>query len=327
MSNASTMCFLKKIEDVLSNKLPAHIVFELINDIQTIINDFEVNQITTMQDDKEDNLLQSFISAMRIQGRSENTIKRYNYIISRLLKSSEVYTNQMTVYHIREYLSKEKERGISDRTLEGYRQIFSTYFNWLHNECLIQYNPVANLGVIKAKKKIVEVYSDIDIENMKYSCKNLRDRAIIEFLSSTGCRVSEMTSLNKDNIDLNNLECKVLGKGNKERTVYISKVGGMLLSQYFKERIDSSNAAFVGKGTDRLTASGVRRILNRLGNNSGVNHIHPHKFRRTLATNLLRRGMPLQEVANILGHEKLDTTMRYVLLYKNEIKASYQRYA
>ena len=326
MSMPANILLTKQIESILSKKLSSQSVLETINEIHTILNNFEVNQISVPQLDKADNLLQSYTSAMRIQGRSEKTITRYVYIINRLLKSAGVYTKQITVYHIRMYLSEEKERGISDSTLEGYRQVFSAYFGWLQRECLIQHNPTANLGVIKIKKKVVEVYTEVDIENMKYHCDCLRDRAIIEFLASTGCRISEMTCLDKSDIDLVNLECKVLGKGNKERTVYLSQVGAMLLEKYFSERSDGCSAVFIGKGTERISPGGVRAMLNKLSEKAGVCHVHPHKFRRTLATNLIRRGMSIQEVANILGHEKLDTTMRYVLLNKNEIKASYQKY-
>ena len=238
-----------------------------------------------------------------------------------------VPTRSITVYHLRQYLAKEKARGISDRTLEGTRQVFSAYFNWLHREQLIDTNPTANLGAIKYPKKIKVTYSEIDIEKMKFCCKTLRDRAIICFLLSTGCRISEMIRLNREDVDLNNLECTVLGKGNKERTVFLDSVTGMLIRDYLTQRKDDSPALFIGKRKQRLSAQGVRAMMVKLAKASAVDHVHPHKFRRTLATSLIRHGMPIQEVAAILGHDKLDTTMQYVVLDKTDVKNSYRKYA
>ena len=243
------------------------------------------------------------------------------------METVRVNTRSITVYHLRQYLAQEKARGIADSTLEGTRQVFSSYFNWLQREGLIQTNPTANLGAIKCAKKIKLTYSEIDIERLKFNCKRLRDRAIVCFLKSTGCRISEMTQLNRDDIDLAALEVTVLGKGNKERTVYLDQVTGMLIDEYLKSRTDDHPALFIGKGTERLKPGGVRYMLRHLAERASVNHVHPHKFRRTLATNLIRHGMPIQEVAAILGHDKLDTTMRYVVLDKSDVKNSYRKYA
>ena len=248
-------------------------------------------------------------------------------MIGKMMEFVKVPTRRISVYHLRNYLTHEKERGICERTLEGYREIFSAYFNWLQRESLIERNPCANLGVIKVPKKEKKTYSEIDIEKLVRGCKTKRDRAIIHFLASTGCRISEMTGLDRDAINLDSLECVVHGKGNKDRTVYLSQVAGMMLGEYLKTRTDDNPALFVGRGNVRLHPGGVRAMLKELANESGVDHVHPHKFRRTLATELSRHGMPIQEVANILGHEKIDTTMQYVVLNKDDIRSSYRRYA
>ena len=274
-----------------------------------------------------DDLLDAYTAAMQIQGRSEKTIKRYRYLIGRMMREVSVPTRSITVYHLRQYLAKEKARGISDRTLESTRQVFSAYFNWLHREQLVDTNPTANLGAIKYPKKIKVTYSEIDIEKMKFCCKTLRDRAIICFLLSTGCRISEMVGLNRADVDLNNLECTVLGKGNKERTAFLDSVTGMLIRDYLAQRTDDSPALFVSRRGKRLSAQGVRAMMANLAKDSTVDHVHPHKFRRTLATSLIRHGMPIQEVAAILGHDKLDTTMQYVVLDKTDVKNSYRKYA
>lgn len=162
---------------------------------------------------------------------------------------------------------------------------------------------------------------------MKFCCKTIRDRAILAFMLSTGCRISEMCQLNRDDVDLNTMECRVLGKGNKERIVFLDQVAAMLLREYLAQRKDDSPALFVGRLTNRLSPNGVRKMLSNISSASTVDHVHPHKFRRTLATSLIRHGMPIQEVAAILGHDKLDTTMQYVVLDKTDVKNSYRRYA
>ena len=317
---------LKTLEQSLSTQITAADMTKVLSTVADKLSIFDVQQVDTETSEKDD-LLDAYVAAMQIQGRSQKTIDRYVYIIKRMMEFVKVHTRNVTVYHLRRYLAQEKARGISDRTLEGNRQVFSAYFNWLQREGLIDGNPTANLGAIKYQKKIKVIYSDVDMERMKYSCESLRDRAIVCFLRSTGCRISEMTQLNRDDVDLVNLECTVVGKGNKERTVYLDAVTGMLLREYLNSRTDLMPALFVGKGTERLKPGGVRYMLCNLANKANVEHVHPHKFRRTLATNLIRHGMPIQEVAAILGHDKLDTTMQYVVLDKSDVKNAYRKYA
>lgn len=317
---------LKNLEQSLSTQITASDMSKVLSIVADKLAIFDVQQVDNETNEKDD-LLDAYVAAMQIQGRSEKTIERYTYIIKRMMEVVKVPTRSITVYHLRQYLAQEKSRGISDRTLEGNRQVFSAYFNWLQREGLIDGNPTANLGAIKYQKKIKMIYSDVDMERMKYSCASLRDRAIICFLRSTGCRISEMTQLNRDDIDLVNLECRVVGKGNKERTVYFDAVTGMLIREYLKQWTDLLPALFVGKGTERLKPGGVRYMMRDLQTKSSVEHVHPHKFRRTLATNLIRHGMPIQEVAAILGHDKLDTTMQYVVLDKSDVKNAYRKYA
>ena len=316
---------LKNLEQQLSTAITAAEMSKVLSAVSDQLEEYSVEYAT--KDIRMDDLLDAYTAAMQIQGRSEKTIKRYRYLIGRMMEDVNVPTRSITVYHLRQYLAKEKARGISDRTLEGTRQVFSAYFNWLHREQLIDTNPTANLGAIKYPKKIKVTYSEIDIEKMKFCCKTLRDRAIICFLLSTGCRISEMIRLNREDVDLNNLECTVLGKGNKERTVFLDPVTGMLIRDYLTQRKDDSPALFINKRKQRLSAQGVRAMMVKLAKASAVDHVHPHKFRRTLATSLIRHGMPIQEVAAILGHDKLDTTMQYVVLDKTDVKNSYRKYA
>lgn len=317
---------LKGLEQQLSSEITFSDMTKVLSAVSDQLSYCEVEQLND-ENLSLDDLLDAFITALQIEGRSKKTIERYRYLIQKMMNSVKVQTRNITVYHLRKYLAQEKERGISDRTLEGTRQVFCSYFNWLHRERLIDTNPVSNLGAIKCQKKIKGTYTEIDIERLKYNAKTIRDRAIVAFLLSSGCRISEMTQLNRTDVDLTILECKVLGKGNKERTVYLDEATGMLVREYLKQRGDTFPALFAGKGTERISPSGVRQMLVKLSKESNVAHVHPHKFRRTLATNLIRHGMPIQEVASILGHDKLDTTMQYVILNKDDVKNSYRKYA
>ena len=327
MAMETKATFVKTLEKMLSAEITAADLTKVLSSVSDLLGDYDLTQMQ-LDTNEADDFLDAYISALRVEGRSEKTIERYRYLIQRMMKDMHVRTRSITVYHLRQYLANEKARGISDRTLEGTRQVFSAYFNWLHRERMIENNPTANLGPIKCQKKIKVIYTDVDLEKMKYCCASLRDRAIISFLASTGCRINEMTQLDRDDVDLVNLECTVLGKGNKERTVYLDAVTGMLIRDYLNQRTDSLPALFIGKGTDRIKPGGVRFMLKSLQSKAQIEtNVHPHKFRRTLATNLIRHGMPIQEVAAILGHDKLDTTMQYVVLDKSEVKNSYKKYA
>lgn len=326
MAIEAKVTLLGELERDLYDSLTAAQLAAVMSALADRLNSYTMERLVDFAGTSDD-LLMAYINALSVEGRSEKTLERYRYIITRMMESVKVPTNRITVYHLRRYLTDEKTRGISDRTLEGYRQVFSAYFNWLQRERLIENNPTANLGAIKYAKKQKDIYSDADVERMKFSCKTLRDRAIICFLQATGCRVSEVVGLNRDDVDIFNLEATVLGKGNKERTVYLDQVAAMTLQAYLEARKDNSPALFAGKGTDRLQPGAIRQMLVKLGKNAKVTHVHPHKFRRTTATNLIRHGMPIQEVAAILGHDKLDTTMQYVVLDKTAVQYSYKKYA
>ena len=318
--------FLNQVENQLAKAVTANTMTQVLTIISDVLDGFEMREVFGTVEQGED-LLVCYLDALKVQGRSAKTIERYRYVISKMLSEVGVTTRRITVYHLRSYLAAQQERGIKDTTTEGMRQIFSAYFNWLQRESLIDRNPTANLGAIKCGKVKKKTFSDSDIENLKNVCHSIRDKAIVCFLSATGCRISEVTELDKDAIDFMGLQCVVHGKGNKERTVFLNAATADLLKKYFAGRTDGCPALFCSKRGDRLQPGGVRAMLKTLETESGVDHVHPHKFRRTLATDLARRGMPIQEIANILGHDKIDTTMKYVMLNDEDIKYSYRRYA
>lgn len=316
---------LAQTEKRLAQSVTVDVMNSVLSILSDILEGYEIRE--KAETETHDDLLESYLAALKVQGRSKLTIDRYAYNIRRMMEAVKVPTRRITVYHLRQYLAAEKERGVADSTLEGLRQVLSAYFNWLQREALIDRNPVSNLGAIKVPKKQKKIYSEVEIAKLNGACKCTRDRAIISFLASTGCRISEATGLNRDSVDITKLECLVRGKGNKERRVYLNAVTGMLISEYLKTRKDDNPALFVGLRGERLHPNGVRYMMTELAKRAGVDHVHPHRFRRTLATELARHGMPIQEVAAVLGHEKIDTTMRYVVLDNEDIKNAYRRYA
>ena len=322
MSIEKNVDLLKRIEERFSNVLTVHdmtIAMEIVFD--------EIYNETDCEDTIGLDMLEAFLSAKAIEGRSDKTLIRYRYVLNRALTEMHITERRITVYHLRSWLMKERDRGVSDCTLEGYREIFSSYFNWLQREALITNNPCVNLGAIRCAKVVRLPFTDVEIERMKEACDNIRDKALICFLLSTGCRISEVVALNREDINMQNLVCKVHGKGNKERVVYIDNITRMNLKRYEKSRTDLYPALFIGRGTERMHPGGIRRMLKHIEQKSGVENVHPHRFRRTLATNLINRGMPIQEVARVLGHDKLDTTMEYIYIDDKDVQVSYRKYS
>lgn len=326
MAIDAKVSFMDQMEKELASFVTVEQMEGIRRSVVELLDKFAMTELRE-QDLEDDDLLECYLDAMKVQNRSPQTIRRYEYIIRNVMKAVRVPTRRINVYHLRNYLSREKGRGIADSTLEGTRQVISAYFNWLQREALIEKNPVANLGAIKCEKKKKKRYSEIELAKLHISCESARDRAIIEFLSSTGCRVSEMTGLNREDVDLERLECIVHGKGNKERTVFMSDVAGAAIREYLQGRKDECEALFAGRGGKRLQPGGVRFMLKKLAKEAGVEHVHPHKFRRTRATELTRRGMPIQVVAKILGHEKIDTTMKYLDIDNEQMRSDYRRFA
>lgn len=321
------MDFIRQTEKRLADVVTVSDMTVIMNVISDVLERFRMEEIDAGKwNVNDDDLIGAFVCSLNVQGRSQKTIDRYTYIIGRFLEFAKTSPRGVNVYHVRNWITAEKARGIQESTLEGNRSVLSAFFSWLFREGLIEKNPMTNVGVIKVPRKQKKVYTDIEFEKLNQCCGNLRDRAIIHFLRSTGCRISEMCGLDRGMVDLEALECTVLGKGNKERPVYLDPVAGMILEQYLRQRTDTSPALFAGmRGQERLQPNGVRAMLKKLGRDAGVDHVHPHKFRRTLATNLARHGMPIQEVACLLGHERLDTTNMYVNIIGEETKQHYRR--
>ena len=327
MSIAAKQLMLRDVEKNLGVFLTVEEVRYTMQVLTECLSIFDVEQIEEKCTDAESGeYLTAFLDAKRVEGRAESTIDQYDYIINRMYEAISVPIKKISVFHLRSYFAAESARGISNCTLNGMRSVIVGYFNWLQKEGLLTHNPTINLNPIKDTKKVLLPYTTVDIEKLKEACKTNRNKAIISILLSTGCRIGEICRLNRTDINFATKEIIVLGKGKKERTVFIDDVTSMLLQRYLSERSDCYEALFIGKGSKRLTASGIRKMLHAVANIANVENTHPHRFRRTLATNLNYHGMPIQEVAAILGHEKLDTTMKYVYINKSNVKTSYYKY-
>lgn len=272
-------------------------------------------------------LLKRYFAWKSTEGMSERTLKQYKFIVDKALDEMKKPISEITEDDVFMYLSMMKYRGAKDTYLRNVRNYLSALFNWLQSKNLIKNNPMKGISPIKVDKVIKEAFTDVELEQLRRATENARDLAIVELLYASGMRVSEMEQLNRSDIDMINKVVKVYGKGGKERRVYISNTAAYYLEMYLKTRKDSDFALFVSnrKPYERLEVSAIQRMLRELGKKTGIEKVHPHRFRRTLATNLLRKGMTIEEVSQILGHEKLDTTMVYCNINQDTVKNQYMR--
>lgn len=274
-------------------------------------------------------LLSKFLAAKRVEGCSVKTLNYYQSVLLKLFSMVPVSVLHMKTEHIRSYLSAYADRTkCSKSNLDNIRRILSSFFTWLEEESYILKNPVRRIHKIKVDKTVKETYSDEAMERMRDECHCLRDLAIIALLASSGMRVGELVRLNREDIDFDNRECIVFGKGSKERPVYFDARTKIHLKNYLDSRTDDNPALFVSllKPYNRLQISGVEIRLRSLGRELGIPKVHPHKFRRTLATRAIDKGMPIEQVQRLLGHTQIDTTMQYAMINQKNVKVSHQKY-
>lgn len=272
--------------------------------------------------------LQLFLVRKKTEGKSVRTLEQYQLHLSKLLQDLNKPLDKITEDDLFLYLARyQKTRNVSNTYLDNMRLVFSSFFTWCNNKGYISKNPTIGLEPIKSEKKIKKPFSDEELEKLRRMCTQERDIALIEFLYSTGIRASELIALNRNDVDFAGKTVIVLGKGNKEREVYLTATAVLHLKEYLNSRIDNNEALFVTtrKPYNRLTVAGLEHIIKNLGKSAGVEHCHPHRFRRTMATNVLRKGAPLEEVKELLGHTKLDTTMIYCSVNRENVKHTHQR--
>ena len=281
--------------------------------------------------DRETNaeLLDMFLSAKRVEGCSDKTLRYYETSIRSPLAAVDCHVTHMQTDDLRPYLSdSHQQTQCSKGNIDNIRRIMSSFFTWLEDENYILKSPVRRIHKIRSNKTVKETYTDEALETMRDQCGCLRDLAMIDLLASTGMRVGELVHLNKDDIDFENRECVVFGKGSKERPVYFDARTKIHLKNYLDSRIDDNPALFVSllSPYNRLEISGVEVRLRKLGRRLGITKVHPHKFRRTLATRAIDKGMPIEQVQQLLGHAKIDTTMQYAMVNQNNVKISHRKF-
>lgn len=281
------------------------------------------------QSKSNQSLKEEFLSAKQVEGCSERSVSYYSSTLDNLIKTLEKPFNQMETEDLRTYLSEyQKKNNASKQTIDNIRRILSSFFTWLEDEDYILKSPVRRIHKIKTMKQVKETYSDEALERLRDNCKTIRDLALIDMLASTGMRVGELVKLNRVDVDFVNRECVVLGKGSKERVVYFDARTKLHLQNYLNSRTDENEALFVSllEPHNRLEIAGVEIMLRKLGRSLEINKVHPHKFRRTLATRAIDKGMPIEQVQKLLGHQKIDTTMEYAIVDQQNVKNSHKKY-
>lgn len=274
-------------------------------------------------------LLRLFLMAKEVEGCSPRTISYYEGTIRHMAVTIGKPYTQVDSDDLRQYLADyEATRQAGKVTIDNIRRILSSFFSWLEDEDYIVKSPVRRIHKVKTATVAKEVLSDEDLETLRDSCTNARDLAIVDMLATTGMRVGELVGLDISDVDLQERECVVTGKGNKQRPVYLDARAKLHLQAYLDSRSDDSPALFVSLGAtaSRLSIGGIETCLRELGKACGMGRVYPHKFRRTLATHAIDKGMPIEQLQKLLGHARIDTTMHYAMVNQNNVKASHRKY-
>lgn len=291
---------------------------------------YEVTSTEVKQEEDDSNdLVRMFIAAKRIEGCSEKTLKYYQTTIDALVVSLGKNVRHILTEDLRAYLTEYQNKNQSSRvTIDNIRRILSSFFSWLEDEDYIIKSPVRRIHKVKTASSIKETYSDEDLEKMRDNCEELRDLAMIDMLASTGMRVGEMVLLNRSDIDFSERECVVFGKGDKERIVYFDARAKLHLQEYLDSRTDTNPALFVTLRAphERLQIGGIEHRLREMGKYLNIPKVHPHKFRRTLATMAIDKGMPIEQLQRLLGHQRIDTTLQYAMVKQSNVKIAHKKY-
>ena len=289
---------------------------------------YEVTELDSNQEEEQD-FVELFLSAKRIEGCSEKSLSYYEATIRTMLNSVEKGVKEIGTDDIRSYLTQyQTEKHSSRVTIDNIRRILSSFFSWLEDEDYILKSPVRRIHKVKTASNIKETYSDETLEMMRDNCCEIRDLALIDILASTGMRVGELVLLNRNDINFNERECVVFGKGDKERMVYFDARTKLHLQTYLDSRIDDDPALFVSLKApySRMTIGGIESRLRNMGKNLGIKKVHPHKFRRTLATMAIDKGMPIEQLQQLLGHKRIDTTLQYAMVKQSNVKIAHRKY-
>ena len=318
----------EKIVTIL-NEMSKYLSIAQMKKLQEVMLDAFSGKIEKRKQISNQEYLKMFLAAKTIEGCSKRTIQYYRVTIEKMLTVMNQPIRKITTEDMRSYLSQYQEwNGCSKVTVDNVRRNISSFFSWLEEENYILKSPMRRIHKIKTNQQVKEIITDEDIERLRDSCSCKRDLAMIDLLYSTGIRVGELVNLNISDVDFEARECVVFGKGGKERKVYFDAKSKLHLQAYLSSRVDDNEALFVTLDAphDRLKISGVEIRMRSLGRSNNLTRIHPHKFRRTMATRAIDKGMPIEQVQKILGHSQIDTTMQYAMVNQSNVKTSHQKY-
>lgn len=321
------------ISEVMQQMLP-HLDNAQMQQLQKVLENTLFGCEITAQTEKKDaddnpKLIDAFVSAKRIEGCSEKTLKYYRTTIETMVASIDKGIRHIQTEDLRSYLTDYQSKNQSSRvTIDNIRRILSSFFSWLEDEDYILKSPVRRIHKVKAALTIKETYTDEALEKMRDNCEEARDLALIDMLASTGMRVGELVLLNRNDINFEERECVVFGKGSKERMVYFDARTKIHLLNYLQERTDDNPALFVTLRSphERIKIGGVESRLREMGKHLDIPKVHPHKFRRTLATMAIDKGMPIEQLQQLLGHKRIDTTLQYAMVKQSNVKLAYRKY-
>lgn len=320
------------MEEIVQQMLP-HLDNAQLQKLQEVLErslyNCEISGKVTVAEDDSQKLIDSFVYAKRIEGCSEKTLKYYRTTIEAMAEAIDKGVRHMQTDDLRAYLTEYQEKHGSSRvTLDNIRRILSSFFSWLEDEDHILKSPVRRIHKVKTATNIKETYTDEELEKMRDNCEEFRDLAIVDMLASTGMRIGEMVLLNKSDINFNERECVVFGKGDKERVVYFDARTKIHLQNYIDSRSDENPALFVTLRAPytRITIGGIESRLRKMGKNLEIEKVHPHKFRRTLATMAIDKGMPIEQLQKLLGHKRIDTTLQYAMVKQSNVKHAHRKY-
>lgn len=320
---------INEIELAMLNVLDNEQLSQLRKVLNYTFRNVSVTEKTTQHESSNDVLIESFIAAKKVEGCSSKSLSYYKSTIINALAKIQKEVIHITTDDLRTYLNNYQETSCASKvTVDNIRRILSSFFSWLEEENYIVKSPVRRIHKVKVGKTVKETYSDEALEQMRDHCSNARDLALIDLLASTGMRVGELVRLNRSDIDYQNRECIVTGKGDKQRKVYFDARTKIHLQKYVDSRTDTNEALFASllAPYNRLQISGVEIRLRQLGRELNISRVHPHKFRRTLATMAIDKGMPIEQVQHLLGHQSLDTTLQYAMVNQNNVKLSHHKF-
>lgn len=323
----------KLMAEIIQTMLP-HLdnakLVQLKQALELTLSRYDVNEVDgSVEEGNDSDLIEKFISAKRIEGCSEKSLKYYQATIETLVSAVSKNVKNILTEDLRTYLTEYQNKHQSSRvTIDNIRRILSSFFSWLEDEDYIIKSPVRRIHKVKTMKNVKDTFSDEDLEKMRDGCDELRDLAMIDLLSSTGMRVGEMVLLDRTDIDFSERECVVLGKGSKERIVYFDAKAKLHLQQYLDSRTDDNPALFVSLRApyERIRIGGIEHRFREMGKRLNIPKIHPHKFRRTLATVAIDKGMPIEQLQQLLGHQRIDTTLHYAMVKQSNVKAAHRKY-